>query len=135
MQLLDHVSITVRSLETVRSFYLAIMSALGAVVAYERGDAIGFGERNRPASDGHSYISLFESPHASSDPRRHWCFRAASVEQVHAFHTAGLAAGGSDAGAPGARSYHAGYYAAFLLDPEGNKVEAVFHHADRAPGG
>ena len=43
------------------------------------------------------------------------------------FHAAGLAAGGADEGRPGLRSYHPGYYAAFLLDPEGNKVEAVFH--------
>ena len=135
MQLLDHVSITVRDLARARPFYLAVMSTLGAGVAYERDDAIGFGERNRPASDGHTYISVFQSAHASIDPRRHCCFRAASVEQVHAFHAAGLAAGGSDAGPPGARSYHPGYYAAFLLDPDGNKVEAVYHHAEYMPGG
>ncbi len=48
---------------------------------------------------------------------------------VRAFHAAGLASGGADEGAPGFRSYHAGYFAAFLRDPEGNKVEAVFHVA------
>ena len=130
MQLLDHVSITVHSLERVKAFYLGIMSALGAIVAYERADAMGFGERNRPDSDGHTYLSVYQSVHASADPRRHWCFRAASVEQVRAFHAAGLAAGGSDDGSPGLRSYHPQYYAAFLRDPEGNKVEAVYHHAE-----
>ena len=129
MQLLDHVSITVRSLSVVKPFYLAAMSALGARVAYDRADAIGFGERNRPHDDVHTYLSVFESAHATADPRRHWCFRATSSAQVDSFHSAGLAAGGKSEGAPGLRDYHPEYYAAFLLDPEGNKIEAVFHHA------
>lgn len=129
MQLLDHVSITVRELRRVRPFYLAVMSALGARLAYDEPDAIGFGERNRPDDDAHTYMSVFESPSASPDPRRHWCFRAASTAQVDAFHAAGVAAGGTSVGAPGLREYHPGYYAAFLRDPEGNRVEAVFHHA------
>jgi catechol 2,3-dioxygenase-like lactoylglutathione lyase family enzyme len=130
MQLLDHLSITVRQLERVRPFYRAVMAALGAVVAYDRPDAIGFGERNRPHDDVHTYLSIFESPAAAPDPRRHVCMRAASVVEVQAFHAAGIAAGGTSDGAPGLRSYHPRYYAAFLLDPEGNKLEAVFHHAD-----
>ena len=129
MQLLDHVSITVRNFASVMPFYKAIMSTLEATVAYEDEGAIGFGERNSPHSDGHSYISVFQSEHAHADPRRHWCFRAASIKQVRAFHVAGLSAGGRDAGGPGVRHYHPGYYAAFLFDPEGNKVEVVFHHA------
>ena len=106
------------------------MSALDAGVAYERPDSIGFGQRNRPASDGHSYLTLLQSDNARPDPRRHWCFRAQSIAQVQAFHGAGVAAGGRDEGAPGLRTYHAGYYAAFVLDPEGNKLEAVFHQGD-----
>ena len=128
MRLLDHVSISVRDLERARPFYLAVMSALGAKVASERPGAIGFGERNRPHDDAHTYLSVFESPAASPDPRRHWCFRAASSAQVDEFHRAGLAAGGTCAGPPGPRDYHPGYYAAFLLDLEGNKIEAVFHN-------
>lgn len=129
MQLLDHASITVRDLQRAKPFYKAVMLALDAVVAYEREDAIGFGERNRPHDDMHTYISVFQSEHATSDARRHWCFRAASVKQVQAFHAAGVSAGGKSDGEPGLRSYHPNYYAAFLLDPEGNKVEAVYHHA------
>jgi catechol 2,3-dioxygenase-like lactoylglutathione lyase family enzyme len=129
MQLLDHVSITVRDLSRAKPFYIAVMAALQAKVAYNRPDAIGFGERNRPDDDVHTYLSVFESANASVDARRHWCFRAASAAAVDAFHAAGLASGGKSEGAPGLRNYHAGYYAAFLLDPEGNKVEAVFHHA------
>lgn len=131
MRLLDHVSITVRDLARAKPFYKAVMGALGAVVAYERDDAIGFGERNRAHDDAHTYLSVFESPAAAPDARRHWCFRAPSAEAVRAFHAAGLAAGGTDEGAPGLRpAYHAEYYAAFLLDPEGHKVEAVFHRGE-----
>lgn len=129
MQLIDHVSITVQDIGPAKNFYKAIFAALGAVVAYEDKDAIGFGERNRPQDDGHTYVSVFQSTGASADTRRHWCFRAASVAQVQEFHRAGLTAGGRDEGAPGLRPYHPGYYAAFVLDPEGNKVEAVFHRA------
>lgn len=127
MQLLDHVSITVRDLGTVRPFYRAIMAALGAVEAYDRVDAIGFGERNGPGAAVHSYLSVLQSDETQPDHRRHWCFRASSAAAVRAFHAAGLAAGGVDEGPPGIRSYHAGYYAAFLRDPAGNRIEAVFH--------
>ena len=59
--------------------------------------------------------------------RTHVAFQAKSREQVKAFHTAALAAGGRDNGAPGERPYHPGYYAAFIIDPDGNNLEAVFH--------
>jgi catechol 2,3-dioxygenase-like lactoylglutathione lyase family enzyme len=129
MQLIDHVSISVRDINGAKRFYTAVLSMLGAVVAHDREDAIGFGERNRPDDDRHTYLTIYQSAEAASDSRRHWCFRARSKEQVDAFHAAGLAAGGKDAGAPGLRRYHPQYYAAFLFDPEGNKVEAVYHHA------
>jgi catechol 2,3-dioxygenase-like lactoylglutathione lyase family enzyme len=62
--------------------------------------------------------------------RRHWCFRAPSRAAVDAFHAEGLAHGGTDDGAPGLRpDYHETYYAAFLLDPDGNRIEAVCHHS------
>jgi catechol 2,3-dioxygenase-like lactoylglutathione lyase family enzyme len=132
MRLIDHVSITVRALDAARPFYSAVMSALGAGVAYDRADAIGFGERNRPNDDGHTYVSIFQSAEALPDPRRHYCFRAGSRKEVDAFFAAGLAAGGTSEGAPGLRAYHPAYYAAFLLDPEGNKLEAVFHQPQGA---
>lgn len=129
MQLIDHVSITVRQLAQVQDFYEAIMQVLGACVAYRDADAIGFGERNSAQDASHSYLSIFESSAAQADPRRHYCLRAASREAVRAFHAAALANGGQCAGAPGFRHYHPEYFAAFVLDPEGNKIEAVFHHA------
>jgi catechol 2,3-dioxygenase-like lactoylglutathione lyase family enzyme len=57
----------------------------------------------------------------------HFAFQAPDRETVHRFHEAALAAGGRDNGPPGERSYHPGYYAAFVLDPDGNNVEAVHH--------
>lgn len=130
MQLLDHVSITVRDLARARPFYDAVMDSLHARKIYDRPDGIGYGERNRSGDDGHSYLSIYQSAAASPDPRRHYCFRADSEDAVRAFHAAGLAAGGRDAGAPGPRPhYHAGYFAAFLEDPEGNRLEAVVHRA------
>jgi hypothetical protein len=59
--------------------------------------------------------------------RAHFAFQAKDCEVVERFHRAGIEAGGKDNGAPGERPYHPGYYAAFLLDPDGNNVEAVFH--------
>lgn len=59
--------------------------------------------------------------------RTHLTFQAGDRAAVARVHEAGLAAGGTDNGAPGERPYHPGYYAAFLLDPDGNNIEAVFH--------
>jgi catechol 2,3-dioxygenase-like lactoylglutathione lyase family enzyme len=128
---IDHVSVTVRDLGKVRRFYEEVFKALNIRKAYERDDAVGYGERNRPGDDGHTYLSIYQSPAASADPRRHWCFRAASATEVRAFHAAGVAAGGRDAGAPRLRAhYHEKYYAAFLEDPEGNRIEAVCHDGE-----
>jgi catechol 2,3-dioxygenase-like lactoylglutathione lyase family enzyme len=130
MQLLDHVSITVRNLDTARPFYETVMAALGVPKVNDRPDAIGFGQRNRPNDDAHTYFSVYQSAAAAPDPRRHWCFRAASEAQVRAFFRAGIEAGGRGEGDPGLRpNYHAGYFAAFLADPEGNRIEAVYHRA------
>lgn len=131
MQLLDHVSITVPGLGAARPFYDAVMRALGADKVYDRPDALGYGERCRPGSGQHSYLSVFAAGaavDAATGARRHWCFKAPSRAAVDAFHAAGLAHGGRDEGAPGLREhYHPHYYAAFLLDPAGNRIEAVCH--------
>lgn len=65
--------------------------------------------------------------HGEQPSRVHVAFQAPDRETVDRFHRAGLAAGGRDNGAPGERRYHPGYYAAFLVDPDGNNVEAVHH--------
>jgi len=131
MQLLDHVSITVPDLDAARPFYDAVMLALGAGKAYDRPDALGYGERCGPGDGRHSYLSVFATGagvDAAAGTRRHWCFKAPGRAAVDAFHAAGLAHGGRDEGAPGLREhYHPHYYAAFLLDPAGNRIEAVCH--------
>lgn len=130
MLVLDHVSITVRDLERARPFYDAIMAALGVPKMYERVDALGYGQRNA-RHDTHSYISIFESLAANPDLRRHWCFRAGSEQQSRRFFDAGLANGGCSDGEPGLRPrYHSGYFAAFLVDPDGNRIEAVYHRGE-----
>lgn len=130
MQLLDHVSIPVSRLADARPFYDAVMQALGAAKVHDRADALGYGERCGPGDAQHTYLSILATPGMSPDAaaRRHWCFKAPDRAAVDAFHAAGLAHGGRDGGAPGLRAhYHSQYYAAFLLDPDGNNIEAVFH--------
>lgn len=131
MKLLDHVSIAVSDLDAVREFYKAIMSALTVEQVFDEEDVLGFGERSGPGNDEHSYITVRRSAGSVADGARHWCFRAGSAQAVRDFYSAGLATGGRDAGPPGLRSsYHEAYYAAFLFDPAGNKLEAVFHQGD-----
>jgi catechol 2,3-dioxygenase-like lactoylglutathione lyase family enzyme len=131
--LLDHLSISVRDLAAARPFYDAVMAALGVVKVYDRPDAIGYGTRNRPGDDGHSYLTVRAGADAPPDEARHVCLRAPNRAAVDAFYAAGLATGGTDAGAPGLRPhYHSSYYAAFLYDPSGNKIEAVCHRAREA---
>jgi len=74
-------------------------------------------------------VSAIDSPASAGSltGRVHLAFAARDQATVQRFHAAGLAAGGTDHGAPGARPYHPGYYAAFLLDPDGNNIEAVYH--------
>lgn len=131
MFLLDHVSISVPDLAVARPFYDAVMAALGAEKVYDRPGSLGYGVRCTAADDTHSCLAVYESADANLDAKRHWCFKAATRTQVDAFHAAGLTHGGRDDGAPGLRPhYHQHYYGAFLLDPFGNRVEAVCHRRE-----
>lgn len=126
--MLDHVSITVADPARALPFYDAVMATLCVPCVYRREDAAGYGIRNRPDDDGHTYLTVRRSAGDVLPDNRHWCFRAPSRAAVDAFHAAGLAAGGRCDGPPGLRpEYHPAYYAAFLLDPDGNRVEAVCH--------
>ena len=127
--MLDHVSVTVSDLARSAPFWDAVMAALGVPCVRRDGHRIGYGIRNRPGDDGHTYLSVYAStgPAVAAD-NRHWCFRAPDRAAVDAFHAAGLASDGRCDGPPGLRpQYHPEYYAAFLLDPDGNRVEAVCH--------
>lgn len=130
MFVLDHVSISVPSVDVARPFYDAVLAALGVGKVYDRPGALGYGTRCTEIEDFHSFLAVYESAEANVDAKRHWCFKANCRAQVTAFHRAGLAHGGSDDGAPGLRAhYHANYFGAFLRDPFGNRIEAVCHRA------
>ncbi|WP_395375904.1 VOC family protein [Marinicella sp. W31] len=112
-RLIDHIGIYVSNLERSRNFYLAILTALGK--------SEGFGIDN----DGFHFDEFYIAEGHNPATNLHLAFQAESIEHVHAFYQAGLNAGGRDNGEPGYREYHASYYAAFLLDPDGNNIEAV----------
>jgi len=128
--ILDHVSITVNDLDAAAPFYDAVMAALEVPCVWREADGIGYGLRSTAEAEANSYLTVLHRPGAVAD-RRHWAFRARDRAMVRAFHAAGLAAGGTDDGPPGPRpNYHAADYAAFLRDPDGNRLEAVCHRPE-----
>jgi catechol 2,3-dioxygenase-like lactoylglutathione lyase family enzyme len=124
---LDHVSITASNIDRAEAFYDAVFGALGIPKVVSEPNRLGYGERARPDRPDRTYLSI-RVGEAGRVQGRHWAFKAKSRSVVDAFHADGLAAGGRDEGAPGLRPhYHESYYAAFLLDPDGNRIEAVCH--------
>jgi catechol 2,3-dioxygenase-like lactoylglutathione lyase family enzyme len=120
---IDHLTIGVRDLERSRAFYRAALAPLGFE---ERG---AWSDEQREIAFGAEGADDFAiSPEYEPGGQLHIAFSADSREAVQAFHEAALAAGGEDNGAPGERpEYAPGYYGAFVLDPDGHNVEAVFH--------
>src|ERR1700730_18842095 len=125
--MLDHVSLGVSDIERSRPFYDAALRPLGLVriVDFYKGKGADYGDA--PGSTGVEFTITEEAEPLVSSRGSHLCFRAPDRAAVHAFHVAALAAGGRDDGKPGPRSYHAVYYAAFVLDPDGHRIEAVCH--------
>ena len=119
-RLIDHVQLVVADIVASRRFYEAIFAVLDISLG-------GFAEDYFWADE--LFVSTADSTAAQGKltGRHHLAFQARDRETVDRFHAAGLAQGGRDNGAPGVRDYHPGYYAAFLLDPDGNNIEAVFH--------
>jgi catechol 2,3-dioxygenase-like lactoylglutathione lyase family enzyme len=113
-RLIDHVHLRVADLGASRRFYEAALEAIGLGVT-SGGD------------DWFEADELFVSADGEQTYGLHLAFQAPDRAAVERFHAAGLAAGGRDNGAPGERDYHPGYYAAYVLDPDGNNVEAVYH--------
>ena len=128
--MIDHITLRVSDIDRSISFYRQALAPLGYVVKAHHEPTLGFGvDDGTPRAD--FYVSpARENPVAASGPQRptpvtHIAFRAKDRSDVVAFHEAALKAGGTDNGAPGPRTYHPGYYAAFVLDPDGNNIEAV----------
>lgn len=119
-RLIDHIQLVVKDLPASQKFYEAIFKALNVPMG---GTGPGFFWADE------LFVSTKESVAAQGHltGRTHLAFQAQDQEMVKAFYRAGLEAGGKDNGAPGERPYHPGYYGAFLIDPDGNNIEAVYH--------
>jgi catechol 2,3-dioxygenase-like lactoylglutathione lyase family enzyme len=125
--MIDHTGISASDFEKSKAFYTKALSPIGYALLMEfpasvtgHTDVAGFGEPPKP--------DFWVSKGEPNRPPIHVAFRVASRAQVDAFYQAALAAGGRDNGAPGIRPhYHEHYYGAFVLDPDGNNIEAVCH--------
>jgi catechol 2,3-dioxygenase-like lactoylglutathione lyase family enzyme len=119
-RLIDHIQLVVRDLPASRRFYEAVLRVLdvplgGASEDYFWADELFVSSAASAAAQG------------QLTGRHHLAFQARDRAMVDAFYRAALENGGQDNGAPGERPYHPGYYAAFVLDPDGNNIEAVHH--------
>ncbi|MEL1265238.1 VOC family protein [Pseudoxanthomonas putridarboris] len=119
-RLIDHIQLVVRDLEASQSFYEAVFGVLGVPMG-------GAGDGYFWADELFVSTAGSEAAQGQLTGRHHLAFQAKDRATVDAFHQAALAHGGKDNGAPGERPYHPGYYAAFVLDPDGNNIEAVYH--------
>jgi catechol 2,3-dioxygenase-like lactoylglutathione lyase family enzyme len=116
-RLIDHVHLIAQDLAKTKQFYAAVLGALGRKIEGE-GDGYFWSDE--------LFVSLPDQ-HTRGATRVHLAFQAADRETVQRFYDAALAAGGTDNGTPGLRPYHPDYYGAFVIDPDGNNIEAVTH--------
>ena len=153
-RLFDHIHLRVRNLDASRAFYRAVLDAVGVplnddseshffadhlwIRVADRAASQRFYETIAPyggfrlanANGRSTFVGAggsFTLVEGTPTEHLHIAFQAPDEETVQRFHEAGLTAGGTDNGRPGPRDYHPGYYSAYLLDPDGNNVEAVFH--------
>ena len=121
-RLIDHIQLVVRDLPAAQRFYTAILQSLNIPIG-DAGDGFFWADE--------LFVSTPDSAAAQgvTTGRHHLAFQAESPRMVDSFYEAALSSGGTDNGAPGERPYHPGYYAAFVLDPDGNNIEAVYHGA------
>ena len=115
----DHIGLRVKDLDAAVRFYTAVLAPLGHVLCSRDDSGAGFGPKDAPAL----WLHLTEDRNGDG---MHIAFRAPDHTAIKAFHAAGLKAGGRDNGGAGPRAdYSPTYYAAFLIDPDGNNIEAV----------
>jgi catechol 2,3-dioxygenase-like lactoylglutathione lyase family enzyme len=120
--MIDHVSIAVRDLAAATAFYDAVLAPIGYVRHDTRAETVGWGKKY---SDFWINLRAGMAP-VSGDSGVHICLRATTKDAVDAFHAAALKHGGVSDGPPGIREkYNPRYYAAFIRDPDGNRIEAV----------
>ena len=119
-RLIDHIQLVVQDLSAAQAFYTAIFNVLDIPIG---GTGDGFFWVDE------LFVSTADSKAAQGKltGRHHLAFQARDEAMVNSFYKAALANGGKDNGKPGERAYHPGYYAAFVLDPDGNNIEAVYH--------
>jgi catechol 2,3-dioxygenase-like lactoylglutathione lyase family enzyme len=120
---IDHVKLPVSDLDASRAFYSAALAPFGFRLVYDEEPSLGFGRGDGGEDDEPFALERTGRPSVPS----HVAFTATSRAEVDAFHAAALGAGGRDNGTPGERPYGGLYYAAFILDPDGHNIEAVFH--------
>jgi len=117
--MIDHTAVNVSDQETAKTFYSSALEPLGYALAFEAGEFMGFAD-----ASGMDLGVVRRDPVGGA----HVAFKCSDHATVDAFYEAAIAAGGRDNGAPGIRAKYApDYYAAFVLDPDGNNIEAVFH--------
>ncbi|MBD7987688.1 VOC family protein [Luteimonas sp. Sa2BVA3] len=119
-RLIDHLQLVVADLAASKAFYSAVLDALEVPMGGSGDDWFWADELFVSSRDS-------EAAQGALTGRHHLAFQARDRAMVEAFHRAALASGGRDNGAPGERAYHPGYYAAFVIDPDGNNIEAVYH--------
>ena len=127
MSTIDHTGISVSDFAKAKAFYNQALAPLGIAIMMEFPksvtgdfDVAGYGRDQKP--------DFWIAENGRTTPRLHFAFKATNRAEVDAFHKAALAAGGQDNGPPGIRQhYHPNYYGAFVLDPDGNNIEAVCH--------
>jgi catechol 2,3-dioxygenase-like lactoylglutathione lyase family enzyme len=125
----DHISIGVKDLDRAATFYDAALAALGYVRLAQNARSVSYGSAGFQGEP--PFAILASGPDARPpDEGIHIAFAARTRESVDQFHAAALRAGGTDQGPPGIRAnYHPGYYAAFVRDPDGHRLEAVLHES------
>jgi len=123
--MIDHISIGVRDLAASARFYDAVLAPLGYVKMHDRKNTVGWGRSGK----SHAEFWINARPNMNligPESGTHICLRARDAAAVDAFHAAAIATGATSDGAPGPRpQYSNGYYAAFIRDPDGNRIEAV----------
>lgn len=120
--MIDHVSIAVSDLPSSERFYEAVLAPLGLTRLVSRETTVGFGKRYPEF-----WLNLRPAVIATANPGGHICLRAADEDAVRAFHRIATEQGAADEGAPGPRQgAMTAYFGAFIIDRDGNKIEAVF---------